>query len=387
MTRLAVGTLVAVLLASVGFAQVRWNDYRRNRMPPRFRPAGHRDNGFTFCRLMYTSVRRESAGRGWRTDYPAADVNFMIRLSELTSTTVDFDDGEQPKPLGGGDHRPRVVQLPVRDDLRRRHDGAERRRGGAVARLPGEGRLPVGRRLLGHPGLDPMGVGDRPRAAAIRVSHHRPAARSRAVQGASSISGRCRRSPTSAFGDARAEPRHQSEATTATRRTFRAITDKHGRIMVAMTHNTDIQDAWEREGEDPRFFREFGPDGYSLGVNVAALRDEPLAAGGTRPAATDRRPSTHVGRLEPAEGRGIRQGLRWAARSAGSSTAGIFRSWRLREAVRAYCHDGSRCDAGLSPRTARRSARHPGLEVRGIGRHLTVGKMPDHPARGVGGPV
>ena len=95
-TRFAVGTLVAVLLASVGFAQVRWDGYRRNRMPPRFRSAGHRDNGFTFCRLMYTSNRRESAGRGWRTDYPAADVNFMIRLSELTSTNVDFDDRHRP---------------------------------------------------------------------------------------------------------------------------------------------------------------------------------------------------------------------------------------------------------------------------------------------------
>jgi len=25
--------------------------------------------------------------------------------------------------------------------------------------------------------------------------------------------------------------------------------DAHGRIMVLMTHNTDISDAWEREGE------------------------------------------------------------------------------------------------------------------------------------------
>jgi len=49
---------------------------------------------------------------------------------------------------------------------------------------------------------------------------------------------------------------------------FRAITDTQGRILVAMTHNTDIQDAWEREGEDPRFFEQFAPDGYSLGINV-----------------------------------------------------------------------------------------------------------------------
>ena len=33
------------------------------------------------------------------------------------------------------------------------------------------------------------------------------------------------------------------------------IADAHGRIMVLMTHNTDIGDSWEREGEDPEFFR------------------------------------------------------------------------------------------------------------------------------------
>ena len=38
--------------------------------------------------------------------------------------------------------------------------------------------------------------------------------------------------------------------------------------MVAMTHNTDIQDAWEREGEDAGYFESFAPDGYSLGINV-----------------------------------------------------------------------------------------------------------------------
>ena len=49
---------------------------------------------------------------------------------------------------------------------------------------------------------------------------------------------------------------------------FRAIFDQQGHMLVAMTHNTDIQDAWEREGEDPRFFDQFAPDGYALGINV-----------------------------------------------------------------------------------------------------------------------
>jgi hypothetical protein len=48
----------------------------------------------------------------------------------------------------------------------------------------------------------------------------------------------------------------------------RPIADDRGRIMVLMTHNTDISDAWEREGEDPDYFRRFSVDGYALAINV-----------------------------------------------------------------------------------------------------------------------
>jgi uncharacterized protein DUF4159 len=48
----------------------------------------------------------------------------------------------------------------------------------------------------------------------------------------------------------------------------RAISDRHGNVMVMMTHNTDISDAWEREGEDPRYFYSFSPRGYAVGINV-----------------------------------------------------------------------------------------------------------------------
>ncbi len=49
---------------------------------------------------------------------------------------------------------------------------------------------------------------------------------------------------------------------------FRMIVDAHGRIMVLMTHNTDIGDAWEREGEDHDFFLQFSPEGYAVGINA-----------------------------------------------------------------------------------------------------------------------
>jgi hypothetical protein len=48
----------------------------------------------------------------------------------------------------------------------------------------------------------------------------------------------------------------------------RTIADERGRVMVLMTHNTDIADSWEREGEDPDFFYRFSPEGYAFAINV-----------------------------------------------------------------------------------------------------------------------
>jgi hypothetical protein len=36
----------------------------------------------------------------------------------------------------------------------------------------------------------------------------------------------------------------------------------------AMTHNTDIGDSMEREGDDPAYFAAFSPDGYALATNI-----------------------------------------------------------------------------------------------------------------------
>jgi hypothetical protein len=48
----------------------------------------------------------------------------------------------------------------------------------------------------------------------------------------------------------------------------RIISDATGRVMVLMTHNTDIGDSWEREGDDPTFFYKFGVPGYAFGINA-----------------------------------------------------------------------------------------------------------------------
>src|SRR4030095_4330346 len=54
------------------------------------------DSGCVVCRLMYTSVRREPSGGGWRTDYPYGEINLSIRFSELTRTRVSWSGQRQP---------------------------------------------------------------------------------------------------------------------------------------------------------------------------------------------------------------------------------------------------------------------------------------------------
>jgi hypothetical protein len=49
---------------------------------------------------------------------------------------------------------------------------------------------------------------------------------------------------------------------------FRGIQDSRGRLMVVITHNTDIADTWEREGDNQDYFDAFSPKGYAVGVNV-----------------------------------------------------------------------------------------------------------------------
>jgi Domain of unknown function (DUF4159) len=50
---------------------------------------------------------------------------------------------------------------------------------------------------------------------------------------------------------------------------MRAIIDDEGRILVLMTHNTDITDGWEREHDNEDFFYRFTAQAYGVGINVA----------------------------------------------------------------------------------------------------------------------
>ena len=225
------------------------------------------DRGFSFCRLMYTSNRRDRSGRGWSTDYPFADINFMTRLSEITSTHVDFDEAGDPNhwvvrimedtlfscPFVMTSDVGTMSLSPV-EAMRLR---TYLLKGGFLwvddfwgSRAWDQWALEIGKVLppSEYPIIDlPLDHGlfrtmfniwEIPQISNIHFW--------RGTGG----------STTSELGLDSAEPH------------FRVITDSRGRIMVAITHNTDIQDAWEREGEERAFFERFSPDGYALGINV-----------------------------------------------------------------------------------------------------------------------
>ena len=98
--RLAIaGSLLAIfVVATSAYGQI-WSDMWRGWRgdPPRFATPAIADGEFHFCRLMYPSAFREAGGQGWRTDYPGADINFSIRLAELTKTAVSKDGEGDPE--------------------------------------------------------------------------------------------------------------------------------------------------------------------------------------------------------------------------------------------------------------------------------------------------
>jgi hypothetical protein len=263
-----VRTLVAVLLllvaAGTAFGQFRGGFGSRAAM--RLPTPGTYDGHFNFCRGIYTSGRSDGSGNGWTTDYPDADINFSIRLSELTKTKVSFLADGSPNHVVVRLTDPFLFQCPFLmmtdvGELSLSEDEATALRayldkGGfwwvddywgpwaweawasEVAKVLPPGQFPIRDLEPGHPIFRMI----------FQIA--------KVPQIPSLNSWRGPGSDTSELGADSDEPH------------LRAITDRHGRVMVLMTHNTDISDAWEREAADPRYFYHFSPDGYAVGLNV-----------------------------------------------------------------------------------------------------------------------
>ena len=222
-------------------------------------------HGFNFCRGIYDSIYREAGGQGWSTDYPDAELNFSIRLAELTKTRVAFDRTRTPDFLTvrlTDDALFYCPQLHMEDvgtlEFSDREIATLRAwfgKGGflwvddfwgsaaweqweaEIARVLPVAEYPIVDLPLDHALFtSQFTVSEFPQIPSIQSWRR--------------ITG------TSERGADSDVPQHK------------AILDRHGNVMVFMTHNTDISDAWEREGEDPRYFYEFSPRGYAVGINV-----------------------------------------------------------------------------------------------------------------------
>jgi len=264
-SRAAALFLVVVTATVAAQEPFMWRGWGR-RMPPRFPTAESFDGRFNFCRLMFTSQWREPGGSGWNTDYPGADLNFPIRLGELSKVRISR------QPTGDANHLvvrptdPFLFQCPfvLASDVGTAYfepQDAETLRaylekGGFlwVDDFWGDRAWMVWAGEIGKvlpPGDYP--IEDVPMTSPL----WRALFEVKELPQIPSIS-HWRRSggDTSERGLESAVP------------DIKAIYDRHGRIMVLMTHDTDISDSWEREGEEPEFFYQFSPNGYALAINA-----------------------------------------------------------------------------------------------------------------------
>jgi hypothetical protein len=261
-------TIFVVPVAYAQFGQSRFGVLRGEQGDPaELPPAEWPDRDVTACHMLYTSVRREANGAGWRTDYPWGQRHLLIRLSEMTKTRVSWLSPDAPHvwlvrltddalfncsylaasdvgTIGLSAEEASRLRLYLEkggflwvDDFWGDAAWAQWTREFAKAMPPAE------YAIEDVPLTDPIfrsmfEVKEVPQVTSIRFW--------RASGGRT----------TSERGAESAVPH------------FRAIRDKRGRIIAVMTHNTDVSDSWEREGDDPQFFYQFSPNGYALGINV-----------------------------------------------------------------------------------------------------------------------
>lgn len=260
-TRLAAVTVLVLLAAAGAGAQ-----FRGFGRPPRLATLADFDSSFQFCRVVFRADRNGDGGN-WSVDWPRADENLSTRLAELTKTSVGRHGDGTPKHLLVRLDDPTLFRCPfimmteVGSAYLDQNEAAHLReylmKGGFLWADDFWGEyawdfwerqirkaLPSGSYRIVD--LDPV---SHPLFHALMTVPQVPQIPSINFWGG--VRGR-----TSERGRDSAVPH------------ARVINDEHGRIMVLMTHNTDIGDSFEREGDSRRYFLEFSVQGYAFGVNA-----------------------------------------------------------------------------------------------------------------------
>ena len=221
---------------------------------------------FTFCRLAYRNAY-DGDGGGWGVDYPRADQNLSIRLSELTKTPVNFDENRDPHFYVIQATEPELFNCPFVMMSEPGTTGFEDDEAKALRQYMLKGGFLWADDFWGEyawahwerevrkifPERDQFPIIDVPMNHSmfhtLFDANKLPQIPSIGFWGGPGGS-------TSERGPDSATPH------------ARAILDPRGRVMFFMTHNTDFGDAYEREGDDPRYFYTFSVDGYAIGIDV-----------------------------------------------------------------------------------------------------------------------
>jgi hypothetical protein len=223
------------------------------------------DGRFNFCRIAFQTGRFRRGG-SWGVDYPRADVNLSIRLSELTKARISLDGDREPRHFVLTLTDPSLFRCPFvmmtepgglsLDEAEVAALGEYLAKGGflwaddfwgeaAWANFEQQMRrvLPAAEFPLRD--LD----GDHPlfrMQFPVQAVKQIPSINFWAGTGGD----------TSEWGVESRVPH------------ARAFIDEHERVVMLATHNTDYGDSWEREGDDPDYFQTFSIDGYAFGINV-----------------------------------------------------------------------------------------------------------------------
>lgn len=276
-----VGLLCAIILsvAQPAAAQYRggpggrsgWSGWSRNwaplTPPPKLEDFPGRK--FTFCTVQYSDNGvYEALGLGWGTDYPHSGENFMIRLAELTTIEINRLENGEPRQEVIRLTNPAIFNYPLlfmsdvgTAEFSRKEARILREyllRGGFLHAddfwgdlawenwrktieqvLPPE-EYPIRDIPLSHDIFHIVfDVKEVPQVPSIQYWYS------------------SRNGTTSERGAATREPH------------LRGIWDHSGRLMVIMSHNTDLADGWEQERENEEYFREFSVQkSYPLGINI-----------------------------------------------------------------------------------------------------------------------
>jgi hypothetical protein len=264
--RIAVAFALALLIASVAAAQFRQRG--RGGFGQRalhYATTEDFDGSFQFCRVVFRQAS-DGDGGNWSVDFPRADENLSIRLSELTKTPVSIDSDGLPKHLLLNLSSPELFHCPFimmtevgsiyLDDAEAKGLREYLLKGGFLWAddFWGNRAWEVFQREMRkvlppqtYPTVD------------LPIDHqifHSLMALNKIPQIPSINFWLGSGGGTSERGLESATPH------------ARAILDDHQRVMVFITHNTDLGDSFEREGESREYFLQFSVPGYALGVNV-----------------------------------------------------------------------------------------------------------------------